>query len=83
MSIDFKGGTLIAVNYTDAIDINDVRSSMETVNIEGQDFDFSKAEIKHFGDLSNVALRIASFDNEPEKFFKTPWLKRWKICTLT
>ena len=51
MSIDFKGGTLIAVNYTDAIDINDVRSSMETVNIEGQDFDFSKAEIKHFGDF--------------------------------
>ena len=38
LSIDFKGGTLIAVNYTDAIDINDVRSSMETVNIEGQDF---------------------------------------------
>ena len=70
LSIDFKGGTLIAVNYTDAIDINDVRSSMETVNIEGQDFDFSKAEIKHFGDLSNVALRIASFDNEPENFSK-------------
>ena len=70
LSIDFKGGTLIAVNYTDIIDINDVRSSMTEVNIEGQVFDFSKAEIKHFGDLSNVALRIASFENEPENFAK-------------
>ena len=71
LSIDFKGGTLIAVNYTDTIDINDVRSSMAEVNIEGQVFDFSKAEIKHFGDLSNVALRIASFENEPENFAKS------------
>lgn len=71
LSIDFRGGTLIAVNYTDVIDINDVRSSMENVEIEGQIFDFSKAEIKHFGDLSNVAFRIASLENEPENFTKT------------
>ena len=71
LSIDFKGGTLIAVNYTDAIDINEIRSSMAEVNIEGQIFDFSKAEIKHFGDLSNVAIRIASFENEPENFAKS------------
>ena len=71
LSIDFKGGTLIAVNYTDAIDINEVRSSMTELNIEGQVFDFSKAEIKHFGDPSNVALRIASFENEPENFAKS------------
>ena len=71
LSIDFRGGTLIAVNYTDVIDINDVRSSMENVEIEGQIFDFSKAEIKHFGDLSNVAFRIASLENEPENFTKS------------
>ena len=71
LSIDFKGGTLIAVNYTDTIDINDFRSSMTEVNIDGQIFDFSKAEIKHFGDLSNVALRIASFENEPANFAKS------------
>ena len=70
LSIDFKGGTLIAVNYTGLIDINDVRTSMEKVDIKGQIYDFSKAEIKHFGDLSNVALRIASFENEPENFTK-------------
>ncbi|MAL65019.1 MAG: protein translocase subunit SecF [Candidatus Marinimicrobia bacterium] len=70
LSIDFKGGTLIAVNYTDNIDIDDVRSSMGEVEIEGQVFDFSMAEIKHFGDLSNVAIRIASFDSEPKNFAK-------------
>ena len=70
LSIDFKGGTLIAVNYTDNIDIDDVRSSMGEVEIEGQVVDFSMAEIKHFGDLSNVAIRIASFDSEPKNFAK-------------
>ena len=81
LSIDFKGGTLIAVNYTDTININDVRSSMAEVNIEGQVFDFSKAEIKHFGDLSNVALRIASFENEPENFAES-WLLRCQVYIL-
>ncbi len=71
LSIDFIGGTLIAVNYTDEININDVRSSMENVEIEGENYDFSKAEIKHFGDLSNVAFRIATLENEPENFTKS------------
>ena len=43
LSIDFKGGTLIAVNYTGLIDITDVRTSFEKVDIEGQTFDFSKS----------------------------------------
>ena len=70
LSIDFKGGTLVAVNYTDNIDINEVRSALSTVVIDGQSFDFSKAEIKHFGDQSNVAVRIPNLENEPEKFSK-------------
>tara|TARA_B100000686_G_scaffold153558_1_gene161004 strand:+ start:60395 stop:61321 length:927 start_codon:yes stop_codon:yes gene_type:complete len=70
LSIDFKGGTLVAVNYTDNIDINKVRSALSTVVIDGQSFDFSKAEIKHFGDQSNVAVRIPNLENEPEKFSK-------------
>tara|TARA_Y100001980_G_C14553316_1_gene338487 strand:- start:3622 stop:4341 length:720 start_codon:yes stop_codon:yes gene_type:complete len=43
---------------------------MGEVEIEGKVFDFSMAEIKHFGDLSNVAIRIASFDSEPKNFAK-------------
>jgi len=68
LSIDFKGGTLIAVNYTKPININDLRSKLKTVNIDGKNFDFSSAEIKHFGNESSVALRIANIENEPENF---------------
>ena len=68
LSIDFKGGTLVAVNYTEAVDINKIRSSMANVSIEGQKFDFSKEEIKHFGDETNVAIRIASIEDEPPRF---------------
>ena len=68
LSIDFKGGTLIAVNYTKPVNINDLRSKLKSVNISGQNFDFSSAEIKHFGNESSVALRIANMENEPENF---------------
>ena len=68
LSIDFKGGTLIAVKYTKPININDLRSKLKNVNINGQSFDFSTSEIKHFGDNSNVSVRIANLENEPEKF---------------
>jgi len=71
LSIDFKGGTLVAVNYTSEVNIDHIRASMENVIIQGQSFDFSKAEIKHFGDNSNVAIRIASLENEPENFSKS------------
>jgi preprotein translocase SecF subunit len=68
LSIDFKGGTMVAVNYTEPVDINEIRSSLAMVSIDGQTFDFSLAEIKHFGDESNVAVRLPSLDDEPEEF---------------
>tara|TARA_B100001287_G_scaffold260177_1_gene248011 strand:+ start:344 stop:1267 length:924 start_codon:yes stop_codon:yes gene_type:complete len=68
LSIDFKGGTLVAVNYTKPVNINDLRSKLKSVNISGQNFDFSSAEIKHFGNESSLALRIANIENEPENF---------------
>ena len=68
LSIDFKGGTLIAVKYTKPININDLRAKLKSVNISDQNFDFSSAEIKHFGNESSVALRIANIENEPENF---------------
>lgn len=68
LSIDFKGGTLVAVNFTKPVDINEIRSSLSSILIDGQNFDFSKEEIKHFGDESNVAIRIASIENEPPRF---------------
>ena len=68
LSIDFKGGTLVAVNFTEPVDINKIRSSLSSVSIDGQNFDFSKEEIKHFGDESNIAIRIANIENEPPRF---------------
>mgnify|MGYP001301767958 FL=1 len=68
LSIDFRGGTLISVQYTKSVNINDFRNKLKNVNIDGQIFDFSKSEIKHFGNKSNVSIRIANMENEPEKF---------------
>ena len=68
LSIDFKGGTLIAVKYTKPVNINEFRSKLSDININGQNFDFSSSEMKHFGYTSSVALRIAELENEPENF---------------
>ncbi len=68
LSIDFKGGTLMSVQYTKSVNINDFRNQLKNVNIDGQTFDFSTSEIKHFGNKSNVSIRIANMENEPEKF---------------
>ena len=68
LSIDFIGGTMVAVNYTEPVDINEVRSALDQVTIDGQTFDFSNAEIKHFGDESNEVVRLPSMEDEPEQF---------------
>ena len=68
LSIDFKGGTMVAVNFTEPVDINKIRNSMSDISVDGQKFDFSKEEIKHFGDESNVAIRLASLKDEPPQF---------------
>ena len=68
LSIDFKGGTLITVRYNKSININDLRTKLNNINMNGQVFDFSNSEIKHFGNKSSIAIRIANLDNEPENF---------------
>jgi len=70
LSIDFKGGTFIAVNYTDPVDIETIRSELSSISIDGQTFDFGNAEIKYFGDESNIAVRISSIEDEPKQFSK-------------
>lgn len=68
LSIDFRGGTMIAVKYAQEMDINEIRGALSNVEIDGQSFDFSKNEIKHFGDLSTVSLRIPNTDIRIENF---------------
>ena len=68
LSIDFKGGTLVAVRYAKPMDINEVRTGLSSLNIDGRSYDFSQAEIKHFGDEYSVAIHLPNIENEPEKF---------------
>ena len=68
LSIDFKGGTHLAVHFTDPVDVNDIRSAMSTVSIDGQPFDFSKTEIKQFGSTRDISVRIPLLDKEPANF---------------
>ena len=41
LSIDFKGGTLVSVQFREEMDILAVRTAMNNVNINGQVIDFS------------------------------------------
>ncbi len=68
LSIDFKGGTLVSVQYTEAMDVTAVRAAMGNVNIDGQSFDFSREEIKHFGGENSVSVRVPHMDDSPENF---------------
>ena len=58
----------MAVHFTDPVDVNDIRSAMSVVSIDGQQFDFSKAEIKLFGNKQDISVRIPHMDEEPENF---------------
>ena len=68
LSIDFKGGTLVSVQYTEAMDVTAVRTAMGNVNIDGQSFDFSREEIKHFGGPSAVLIRVPHIEGTPQNF---------------
>jgi len=68
LSIDFKGGTLVSVQYTKAMDVESVRSAMANVNVVGQTFDFSREEIKHFGSPEAVLVRVPHIEGAPENF---------------
>ena len=71
LSIDFNGGTLIAVQYNEEINLNSIRTALKEIEINGQIFDFSKSEIKNFGNTAAVSLRIANLEKEPENFSET------------
>jgi preprotein translocase SecF subunit len=68
LSIDFKGGTLVAVQFIEDMDVNDVRQSMGSVLIDGRSHDYSRAEIKHFGPASDISVRLPILEDQPENF---------------
>ena len=68
LSIDFKGGILVSVQYNEEIDITAVRSAMGNLNVDGQSFDFSREEIKKFGNPGAVLIRVPHIDDAPQNF---------------
>jgi len=68
LSIDFEGGTFVAVQYTEDINVEEVRSKMGSFNIDSLTFDFSKEEIKHFGNDSSISVRVPHIEGAPSNF---------------
>ncbi|WP_025770349.1 protein translocase subunit SecF [Thioalkalivibrio sp. HK1] len=50
--IDFTGGTLVEVGYSQAVDLEPVRASLDEAGFEG-------AVVQHFGTAKDVLVRIA------------------------
>ena len=68
LGIDFRGGTMIGLNFSEDIEIQEVRAAMQSISIEGQEFDLSAEEIKHFGNSTDVMIKFKVRDDAPENF---------------
>ena len=68
LGIDFRGGTMIGLNFSEDVEIQEVRTAMLSISIEGQEFDLSAEEIKHFGNSTNVMIKFKVRDDAPENF---------------
>ncbi len=60
LGIDFKGGTMIGLSFSEDVTIQEVRSSLENITIDGNEFDLSGEEVKYFGSNSDVMIKIKS-----------------------
>ena len=68
LGIDFRGGTMIGLNFSEEVEIQEIRKAMQSISIEGQEFDLSTEEIKHFGNSTNVMIKFKVRDDAPENF---------------
>ena len=68
LGIDFRGGTMIGLNFSEEVEIQEVRAAMQSIPIEGQEFDLSTEEIKHFGNNTDVMIKIKIRDDAPKNF---------------
>ena len=68
LGIDFRGGTMIGLNFSEEVEIQEVRAAMQSISIEGQEFDLSTEEIKHFGNNTDVMIKIKIRDDAPKNF---------------
>lgn len=68
LGIDFRGGTMIGLNFSEEVEIQEVRTAMQSILIEGQEFDLSTEEIKHFGNNTDIMIKINTRDDAPKNF---------------
>jgi preprotein translocase subunit SecF len=50
--LDFTGGTLVEVHYSDVVPLNDIRANLETAG-------FNNAVVVHFGSETDILVRLA------------------------
>ena len=57
--IDFAGGTLLELHFQPAVAIEDIRGSMKEVSVGDKVVDLSSSEIKEFGSVNDILIRVA------------------------
>ena len=68
LSIDFKGGTIVSVQYLEPVEISEVRNALSNIDLDGQIFDFSREELKYFGNKSSISIRVPHIEDSPSNF---------------
>ncbi len=58
LGIDFAGGTRLEVAFSEAVPIEDIRSSLSSVELGGESYDLSASEIKEFGSPTDILIRV-------------------------
>lgn len=56
LGIDFTGGTLVEVGYTESVELDPIRRALESES-------FNDAIVQHFGTAKDVLIRLPSSDN--------------------
>ena len=68
LGIDFKGGTMIGLNFSQEVNIEEVRNVMKAIPSDGQVVDLSKEEIKHFGSTDDIMIKVKARDSVSADF---------------
>ena len=63
LGIDFKGGTMIGLNFSEEVNIEEIRNVMKAIPSDGQVVDISTEEIKYFGSTDDVMIKVKARDN--------------------
>ena len=50
------------------MEISEVRNALSNINLNGQIFDFSKEELKYFGNKSSISVRVPHIEDSPSNF---------------